>query len=200
MLQCGLTLSIFEKCSFDEFTSMIEKDESISADLRKGIINIYKKDYFNIENYFNPMYGSRLPQSFTLWNSKYYPQTTFLTANIDDGFLKMCQSFQKKMHCPFTRINLSNKNYPPESMYWFQHIKPSGEERLVYANKEDRWIFYEEGKPLPFENEAYYKRRIIKERLNYDIIVEYLSKMGINLLDIDEGVTNCMTFERTAWE
>ena len=81
----------------------------------------------------------------------------------------------------------------------FQYISHDGKERIIYALEEDRWVFYEEGEPLSFENTDYYKRRIIKKRINNEIILEYLSKCGINLFDIDTDVDQCMTLERNAW-
>ena len=94
---------------------------------------------------------------------------------------------------------MSTSSKSEYNCFWFQYIYPDGKERIIYALKEDRWVFYEEGELLPFENPDYYKRRKIKDRINNDIIIEYLSKCGIDLFDIDSNVDQCMTLERTAW-
>ena len=39
------------------------------------------------------------------------------------------------------------------------------------------------GNPLPFENEDYYFRRLKKDRINADIILEYMNALGWNMLD-----------------
>jgi hypothetical protein len=46
-----------------------------------------------------------------------------------------------------------------------------------------KWVFYEAGSPLWFENPEYYKRRMIKKRLNYGILKEYCQKLGIDFDD-----------------
>ena len=43
--------------------------------------------------------------------------------------------------------------------------------------------FYQEGELLPFENSGYYRRRRKKDRINPDIIVEYMSALGWDILD-----------------
>lgn len=39
------------------------------------------------------------------------------------------------------------------------------------------------GTPLPFENEGYYSRRLKKDRINADIILEYMNALGWNMID-----------------
>ncbi len=39
------------------------------------------------------------------------------------------------------------------------------------------------GNPLPFENEDYYSRRLKNDRINADIILEYMNALGWNMLD-----------------
>ncbi|MBO7577155.1 MAG: hypothetical protein J6T03_06790, partial [Bacteroidales bacterium] len=43
--------------------------------------------------------------------------------------------------------------------------------------------FYMSGNPLPFENEDYYSRRLKKDRINADIILEYKNALGWNMID-----------------
>ena len=67
------------------------------------------------------------------------------------------------------------------------------------AYKEERWIFYEYGTPLVIENEKYYKNKLIKKRLNNDIIAEYLKKVGVNIWEIDHSIINCVTYTQKEW-
>ena len=43
-----------------------------------------------------------------------------------------------------------------------------------------KWVFYQNGDSLPFENIENYSKRKIKERFNRDILREYLVTIGIN--------------------
>ena len=191
-----LTLSVFHNCEFEEFTSNLLNGFGYKRDFKKGIISV-NPDVLNVEQYFDPLPGGHY-EKYSWWCSKLYPDTVFLMSNLQDGMSRYCESFAMDLDCPLTLIRTSHQA-PFESLYWFEHIDAEGHQRLVYALREDRWVFCDLGEPLPFENLDYYKRRIIKQRINFDIIVEYLSKMGINLWDIDSEVTQCMTFERTAW-
>lgn len=62
-----------------------------------------------------------------------------------------------------------------------------------------RWVFYQSGKLLPFEDETNYSRRFIKKRLNFDIQKQCLRRMGISLSNTDENVTFCKTLKHVAW-
>ena len=45
--------------------------------------------------------------------------------------------------------------------------------------------FVNGGKPLWFENIDYYKRRKIMDRLNKNVLIEYVNKLGIDITDIN---------------
>jgi hypothetical protein len=49
----------------------------------------------------------------------------------------------------------------------------------VYFDK-NKWIFYQLGEPLEFEDIENYKKKKISDRFNFRILLEYLKKMGIN--------------------
>lgn len=69
------------------------------------------------------------------------------------------------------------------SRFWL--MEKGEDKRVVYAMKDPRWIFYQEGNPLPFENLDYYQNRYIKNRLNQAILLEYLEKLGFCILEND---------------
>ena len=57
-------------------------------------------------------------------------------------------------------------------------------ERYVqYIQDGLRSEFFMSGNPLPFENDDYYSRRLKKDRINADIILEYMNALGWNMLD-----------------
>ena len=63
----------------------------------------------------------------------------------------------------------------------------------------DKWIFYEKGYALPFENVNFYKKRQIRERLNNEIIYYYLNKNGIDFESIDKKVITFFEFACKHW-
>jgi len=80
------------------------------------------------------------------------------------------------------RIRVSKTNsISDQPMNEFKYVK-NGKERLVHAYWDStRWIFYEKGQLLPFENPDYYKRRKIRDRVNFAIVNEYLEANGWDL-------------------
>ena len=66
----------------------------------------------------------------------------------------------------------------------FQFTQKGIDVRTVYAMKDDsKWIFYENGIIQWFEDESYYKRRFIKNRLNKDILLSYCAKLGFAITE-----------------
>ncbi|MTI23630.1 hypothetical protein [Fulvivirga kasyanovii] len=53
--------------------------------------------------------------------------------------------------------------------------------RVVSAHIESRWEFHDYGKPLPFEDTKRYKtKRKIKDKIDSDLLIQYLNELGIN--------------------
>ena len=61
-----------------------------------------------------------------------------------------------------------------------------------------KWLFFSRGDILDFENPLYYKKKIIKERLNKDILVEYCYKNDLNVRDFSffSSDKKCMFIRR----
>jgi len=59
--------------------------------------------------------------------------------------------------------------------------------RSVDVWLDERWRFEQHGTPLFFENEKYYRKKRIKDRLNQDILREYLWKLDVDLEGILTG-------------
>lgn len=186
------SFSIFQGCSMEQFTETLSKASAES--IRRGSASIYK-DQLNIEQYFNPRPGGAHYEKFSWWSNAKYPNTVFLSSNYEDGLNSLCEIQRKILQCTLIHLKVSI----PEDMNWFLYIDSEGRERIVYSLKEDRWVFCNLGEPLPFEKIEYYKRRNIKDRMNFNIISEYLSKLGICFEDIDQEIDECMTFSRSSW-
>jgi len=50
--------------------------------------------------------------------------------------------------------------------------------RLMASKDEAGWDFAQEGPVQSFENPAHYTKRMVRDRLNREIITEYLEKLG----------------------
>ncbi len=53
--------------------------------------------------------------------------------------------------------------------------------RRVYAMKDGKWVFYKGGELLPFEDDNNYKKRVIRQRLNGKILVEYCKRLELEV-------------------
>ena len=192
-----LTLSIYYDIDFKKLTENIKKRPYYKLAIKNNEVVVFK-DKLKMERYFNPESGEQF-EMFSWWSNRKYPKNVFLTSNSSDGLYLFSKRIRDELHCSLIRISMSASLKEEYQCFWFQYICPDGKERVIYALKEDRWVFYEEGDILPFENPEYYKRRRIRDRINNEIIIEYLAKCGINFYDIDSDVDQCMTLERKKW-
>lgn len=191
------TISIFIDCEFGVFTKALVNRPYYNEAISSKKVIIYNEN-LQIDRYYNPAPGGHY-ESFSWWNSKLYPRIVFLSSNMTDGLDGISKKLRELLSCTLIQIRMSIVTFDFHGCFWFEYISPKGERRIIYAIEEDRWVFYEQGVPLPFENLDYYKRRRIKDRINNDIIIEYLAKCCINLFDIDSDVDQCMTLERKKW-
>lgn len=80
--------------------------------------------------------------------------------------------------------------------YYNFEYKSEDSDRIIQAMKDEfKWEFFENGPLLPFENELYYQKRKIEDRLNNDIINEYLQNNGIDISKDDFWKSKQMAVE-----
>lgn len=151
---------------------------------------------FNITNYIDSFFVQCNKDMFSFWTKSDYPQWVFFTSNSTDGRYTLCNAINNTLKCPLYLLKICNETVNINPGYSFQHIDKYNQERVILAYKEDKWVFYERGKPLSIEETNLYKRRIIKERMNGTIIINYLKKLGIDFYQIDKNIKESFTFER----
>ena len=191
------TFSVFFGCTFEEFSDVVMKDDFWNGLVKKGKAYIIPHDDVCLDRYFNPEIGATLEQ-FTWWSSELYPNIVFLSSNQGDGLYSGCYNLRERLKCESINCVVATKNCPyPKMSFYYTNL--DGEERVVMALKEDRWTFFQQGEPLPFENLDYYNNKRIKDKINFEIIKEYLLKLGIDFYKMDSSVNNSTTFVRTAW-
>jgi hypothetical protein len=121
--------------------------------------------------------------------------TVFLTT-FPDGWPTLINNyFSKYQREIISTVLCDTKTEFP--FYNFEY-KNKTEERIIQAMKDDKkWEFFEKGLALPFENKEYYEKRKISDRLNNEIIDEYLKKSGIDICDINfwKSRGNAIEFE-----
>ncbi len=189
-----MTLTFFKGCTLKSFNETI--DTNFADDLSEKCVEI-KETTLHLDRYFDPPYNNDFGE-FSWWVSSNYPDLIFFSSNLIDGYYTLCNLLQSKLGCE--RFQWAFSNGTDYTMSQMLYTDKNGEERIVMAYRDDpRWVFYQSGKLLPFEDESNYSRRFIKKRLNFDIQKQYLSRMGISLSNIDENVTFCMTLKRFDW-
>lgn len=73
------------------------------------------------------------------------------------------------------------------TQFWV--LGPDGEPPLMYRRtlsavaEDGRWLWYEAGEPLPFEETERYSARLKRDRLNRDVLLRYLAALGIRADD-----------------
>jgi hypothetical protein len=104
------------------------------------------------------------------------------TDNTGEGYpsliYNLCQKNQYRV--------VSCRIYEDEDFpgYFFTYYDGSKIERTVYSYKDEKeWSFFSRGPLQWFENKLYYSLRQKKQRLNGEIIKEYLKKLGIEIAD-----------------
>lgn len=187
--------SIFIGYKFEDFVNMLK--ESYKTAIEHGKVQMGAKK-LNIEEYFDPISGANM-EDFVCWENDLYKDMVFFASKQADGLNSLCYVVRKKLQCAMLQCALSNKTSEYEPMYRLHFTHTNGDERIIMAYKEDRWVFYQSGIPLSIENVELYKNRMIKNRINNDIIKDYLLKLNVNLSDIDKNVQNCMALKRIEW-
>lgn len=100
--------------------------------------------------------------------------------NMSDGWYTLLYNYARTFNEEIISVKFSHEKakYP---VYSFE-CKKGEEQRLIRSMKEwDKWEFVEKGDIRDFENAKNYKRRRIADRINNEIIVDYLNKNGINI-------------------
>ena len=103
-----------------------------------------------------------------------------MIANLADGWATMCNVLAGQLPGMSILVRSATaQEYPLTDL----QVWDKGESvRYVRAMREEpSWEFFSKGDPMEFENLDHYKRRRIADRLNRDILVEYLARLGWDL-------------------
>ena len=178
----------------EKFTEVMWNHGLLNEYIDTGKAKCVRNKELPVESYLNPVVTCLY--KFSWWESSIYPNIVFFMSNMSDGFMTLCRQLRKSLHCESIECRLC-KNDNPFPLNEFCYTNPNGEVRYIRSMKEDKWSFFEMGKPLSFEDLSLYKKRLHKDKMNIDIIVRYLKEMGIYFETIDKKIKECYSFERT---
>jgi hypothetical protein len=172
------TLYLFNH-SIEQVTDIIKSNDKLCPFLRSEIVRapfIFPKIEYN-------------PKSFIIYafEPNTNPNKTIIIVNIENGWPFLEPLFNEYNHFYFLKVRYSA---PKEKyhIYEFIHFK-NGKERLIRSMYDPKWVFYESGEVQSFENTSYYSNKVVKDRMNLNILIEYLLKEGWKL-DEDLFQTN----------
>lgn len=188
----SFSFTIFETESLPEVKTTIEKIFKEKFELGKAL---FTQDAFDLENFYNPSVSGCIDDFFTFWEEPKYKNRVFFTSNSADGRITLCNCVSKMLSCNFFKCRMhsskSNDTFPFNSITYKR--VGADVDRSVLAYKDPKWTFYEVGKPEDFEDLNFYKKKCIKDRLNSEIILSYLSKYGIDFQDLGQNIQDYFT-------
>ena len=159
-----------------------------------------KEAVFSDDTDITPILDLQYAYNANPLKATFYPiknDCTIMFPNLQDGWFSLYKNIAKGLNsksCYMTIMDDEKFAYPANSFRYYEN----GLERVVYTLKEDKWVFYEQGEPLSFENKDYYNARIKKKRLNKAIMLEYCESLGISkneTLDIgDDGAFSYLRY------
>lgn len=122
-----------------------------------------------------------------------------MLSNYADGMESMTHIISSKLDTTILNFRISSVHclYPVNSLSCINNGKI---QRVIYALKENKWQFYSYGDPLWFESPENYKNKVIKNRINENILTDYCAKLKLNITDsIFWKNNNAIVIERLIW-
>jgi|GEM_PF-2131051 len=157
---------------------------------------IFKEIYFPSP----PSGGSHL-MNFLIWEPLNAKGTTVFYINYEDGWASFVELYSKKFSKKCIQVGISGREikYP---MFKFSYITNNNHRIIICYKDNDKWEFFQKGELLPFENESYYLKYKIKDRLPGELVIKYLKESG---WDIQENTfwqttKSAYNFKRLQWD
>ena len=104
---------------------------------------------------------------------------TCMITNLQDGWNTLFHNITAALSIDGYHFVLSSEQ-EKDPYNCMQHIKNGTLERVVYVMKDgNKWVFYEDGTPLWFEETNDYKKRLKKERVTKELLLKYCMELRI---------------------
>jgi len=109
---------------------------------------------------------------------------TVYLCNGADGWISLFEGVvtHERVCAFFFRTTIGQAPYPVHEMiYWSTGHRTR---HIRVLKEEDRWAYWENGKPLPFEQVVRYRARMIRDRVDQELIENYSREIGFDPEDI----------------
>jgi len=161
---------------------------------------ILKRDSFYIDQPIKQNIGGKHFPKAVFFIPKCCQDKTIMISNYSDGWITLGNKISNEsssFHYNFRLSKGENENLINSFTFW----NNGKNQRVVYTIKDPKWLFYEQGNPLWFENVENYKKRLIRDRLNFEILVSYCEKIGIYILNKNffASEDNAIYLEQINW-
>lgn len=172
---------------------------SHSFDNKTLVFAIVDSNFKEIENIIqnrlnwpsNPLKSQRVIEEINLVIQKggalpsegvfYYPcvndRKLIFVSNLSDGWDSLLYCLARESKSSYLLFRLLQGDYPLLEMSFVDSGKTI---RLIRVMKENKWMFYDVGNPLWFEEEDNYSRRRITDRVTYELLLSYSIKNGVD--------------------
>lgn len=153
---------------------------------------------FNLYHLCPPKGGAHFEKLY-FFTPKLCKNKCIMFSNYSDGLSSLIYQITHFLKTRAYCFQISASDVP-DAINAFSCIENGKELRTVYAMKDPKWKFYSQGEIQPFEDTELYLQKMIKRRLDKDILVSYCVKLGIDIRDDHfwESVQSIL-IERLSW-
>lgn len=117
--------------------------------------------------------------------------TTICYTNLSNGWGEVFDGRASSLGFKAYHCRICDEQYAAYHFDCFDGTK----KRYVLCYQDPQWVFYEEGEPLEFEDVELYKSRLKKNRLNREIILKYLKRLGWDIMNENFWSTENVVYE-----
>ena len=115
------------------------------------------------------------PEKNIIWEPQCSLNSTIIRTSSEDGNIALFRSLSQLEDCFMIRLQEKENVF---FTFWGKKNNSKDQRVIQYISNDTKNEFYQEGVLLNFENPLYYERKKKKDRINKDIIVEYMSYLG----------------------
>jgi hypothetical protein len=181
-MQLDMFISQFEYFTFSCFESSLEEIEDfLFTKMSVEKYKIIKQQSFEFDLYkVKPQKGGSHLNKAYFFVPNLNDTIVVMVSNYSDGWQTLTNFISSELKLNAYSFRITN-NENDESFNSFSYLKKGNKIRTVYTMKDPKWVFYSEGDNQWFELEEFYKRRLIKNRLNKEILYQYCSKLNFEI-------------------
>ena len=112
-------------------------------------------------------------------------RVTVLVANLQDGWSSLAHALSSKTGTDAFVFSMSDSARLANPINGFTYVMNGRTIRHVSVIKEDKWVFHQQGLPLPEEEVGAYKSRLKKDRLGPESVESIANKLGFAIGAVD---------------